>query len=46
MEAQIAECLNASLNADPNTRMSGELRLAELLPDPGLLETYRLLTLR
>ena len=35
MEAEILQCLAASLNADPNARMSAELRLNELFAKPG-----------
>ncbi|KAI5119706.1 hypothetical protein M0805_001421 [Coniferiporia weirii] len=34
MSSEILQCLAASLNADPNTRISAELKISELLPKP------------
>jgi hypothetical protein len=35
MASQITECLAATLSPDTNTRISAELRLAELFASPG-----------
>lgn len=35
MSPTIVECLAASLSADPNARMTAELKINELLPNPG-----------
>ena len=35
MAAQIAEVLTATLNPEPNTRITAELRLAESFASPG-----------
>ena len=37
MAAQIAEVLTATLNPEPNTRITAELRLAESFASPGTL---------
>lgn len=36
MDSEVLQCLASSLNADPNARMSAELRLNELFTKPGL----------
>ena len=36
MSSEILQCLEASLNADPNIRISAELRISELFASPGM----------
>ncbi|OBZ68625.1 Importin-9 [Grifola frondosa] len=45
MASQLAQCLSATLSSDPNTRMSAELKLNELLtsPEAGLALSQLLL---
>ncbi|KAI0756104.1 ARM repeat-containing protein [Daedaleopsis nitida] len=40
--SEIAQCLSATLSADPNTRISAELQLSKLLTTPGSYFSLRL----
>ena len=35
MDQEILQCLSASLGTDPNARMGAEIKLSELLANPG-----------
>lgn len=37
MSSEILQCLAASLNPDANARITAELRIKDLLPNPGML---------